>query len=220
MTKKETAEKKVDTAGFAFHEIDVVLETTNRLYGGIPQREDLLRNWIASKGPIPEESLEEKLDAINGQDLEELVDRSSTGFRSDGDGIYLRDFMIKQMLKEAGTVTRLFREKKGTKTDLTIGLIVRPERIHVGKMAPDGYEEFQGRVQSPQGPRTILSRKAYFEAGLQIPFSIKMFAGAALTVDQLKMLLEYAGEFVGLGSARSREAGKFRVTKFEVKPTK
>ena len=216
----ESVGEQVETAkafSIKYHEIDVVIETTTRMYGGIPQGEDLLRAWIEAKGPMPEESLEEKIEAMTPGEVDEKVELSSTGFRADADGIYMRDFMIKQMMKESATAVGMLAKKIGTKTNLTIGLVVKPERIHVGKAGPDGYEEFQGRVKTMQGPRSIMSRKAYFEPGLQITFGIKMLAGGKLTTSDVRALLDHAGEFVGFGSARSREAGKFKVVKYEAK---
>lgn len=200
-----------------YHEIDVVLETTTRMYGGIPQGEELLRAWIEAKGPMPEESLEEKIEAMTPGEVDEKIELSSTGFRQDSEGVYFRDFMVKQMMKESATAVGMLAKKIGTKTNLTIGLVVKPERIHVNQKAADGYEEIQGRVKTMQGPRSIMSRKAYFEPGLQIPFQIKMLAGGKLTTNDVHALLDHAGEFVGFGSARSREAGKFKVVKFEAK---
>ena len=221
MSKTAITEKTVEKAEKQFtiryQEVDVVIETTTRFYGGIPQGEDLLRAWIEAKGPIPEETLEEKIDAITPGEVEEQVERSSTGFRTDKDGTYVRDFAVKQMLKESATAVGMFKAKIGTKTNLTIGLVVKPERIHLLKSEPDGYEEFQGRVKTMRGLRSILSRKAYFEPGLRIAFRIKMLAGGKLTAKDVRALLDHAGEFVGFGSSRSREAGKFKVVKFEVR---
>jgi hypothetical protein len=218
---KENAEDQAEdtskTFSIKYHEINVVLETTTRMYGGIPQSEDLLRAWITAKGPMPKESLEEKIEAMTTDEIDEKMELSSTGFRSDEDGIYMRDFMVKQMMKESATAVGMLAKKIGTKTNLTIGLVVKPERIHIGKTHPDGYEEFQGRVKTMQGPRSIMSRKAYFDPGLQIAFEIKMLAGGKLTPKDVLALLNHAGEFVGFGSARSREAGKFKVVRFMAK---
>jgi hypothetical protein len=80
----------------------------------------------------------------------------------------------------------------------------------------DGWEEFQGRVRTMQGPRNILSRKAYLEAGTKFAFTIEFLKTDKVTEDDLKILLTHAGKFVGFGSARSREAGKFKMTRFDV----
>jgi hypothetical protein len=221
-TKEKTKPAQKEEFSIRYQEIDVLLETTTRMYGGMPQSEDLLRAWIEAKGPIPEETLEEKIEALAPAEVDEKVELSSTGFRSDKDGIFIRDFMVKQMLKESATAVGMLKTKVGTKTNLTIGLVVNPERIRLTPLQvndgkPDGYEEFQGRVRTPMGPRSILSRKAYFEPGLQIGFSIKMLLGGKLTVKDVRALLDHAGEFVGIGSARSREAGKFKVVRFEAK---
>jgi hypothetical protein len=221
-TKEKAKPAQKEEFSIRYQEIDVLLETTTRMYGGMPQGEDLLRAWIEAKGPIPEETLEEKIEAITPGEVDEKMELSSTGFRSDKDGIFIRDFMVKQMLKESATAVGMLKTKVGTKTNLTIGLVVNPERIRLASLQgndgrPDGYEEFQGRVRTPMGPRSILSRKAYFEPGLQIGFSIKMFLGGKLTVKDVRALLDHAGEFVGIGSARSREAGKFTVKRFEAR---
>jgi hypothetical protein len=213
----EQIKKSSEVFSIKYHEIDVVIETTTRMYGGIPQGEDLLRAWIEAKGPMPEESLEEKIEVMTPGELDEKVELSSTGFRSDDGGVFVRDFMVKQMMKESATAVGLLKKKVGTKTNLTIGLVVKPERIHFGRSMPDGYEEIQGRVNTMKGPRSILSRKAYFEPGLQITFGIKMLAGRMLSISDVHALLDHAGEFVGFGSARSREAGKFKVVKFEAR---
>lgn len=200
--------------------IIIEIELTTRMYGGIPQGEELLRAWIEAKGPIPEETLQEKVEAMTPAEVGEKVDLSSTAFRSDSEGIYLRDFMVKQMFKECATVTGLTTKKRGSKNILTIGLVVKPEFIKPYRNGrplkkEDGFEEFQGRVKTMQGPRSILSRKAYLEPGTRIPFEVKFLVGT-VTADDLRILLEHAGEFVGFGSARSREAGKFKIARFDV----
>jgi hypothetical protein len=81
----------------------------------------------------------------------------------------------------------------------------------------DGWEEFQGKVKTMQGPRNILSRKAYIEPGTKFQFEVCFLETDKVTVDDLEALFRHAGRFVGLGSARSREAGKFKVNRFEVK---
>ena len=204
--------------------IDIEMVTSNRIYGGLPQGKEQLVKWIESKGLIPEETLGDKLEVTPGLTPEQVQDKielSSTVFRSDSEGLFMRDFMVKQMLKETATVLGLTTTKLGSKTVLTIGMVVEPERIRMFRdgnpiMEHDGFEEIQGKVGTPKGPRNILSRKAYLEAGIMIPFQICLLNTSKVNISDLTHLFAHAGRFVGFGSARSRESGKFKVAKFEV----
>ena len=221
--------KKEKTFAPTYKTINVELELVGRMYGGLPQGKEQLLKWIEAKGEIPEETVTDKLaitPALTPEEMTEKIEMSSTVFRADDQGLFIRDFMIKQMLKECATVLGLTQRKIGSKNILTIGLVVEPERIRpvctratgeeVQMQLAAGWEEFQGKVKTMQGPRNILSRKAYIEPGTRFRFEVCFLETDKVTVDDLAVLFKHAGKFVGLGSARSREAGKFKVNKFEV----
>lgn len=221
---KPEEEKSEKVLNPQYKTIEVHMLTTNRIYGGLPQGKEQLLKWIESKGLIPEETVVDKLEVTPGLTPEQVQDKielSSTVFRSDKEGLFMRDFMVKQMLKETATVLGLTTTKLGSKTVLTIGMVVEPERIRMFRdekliTEHDGFEEIQGKVGTPKGPRNILSRKAYLEPGVMIPFQICLLSTSKVTVPDLTHLFNHAGRFVGFGSARSRESGKFKITKFEV----
>lgn len=227
---KPPDEKREKLFAPTYKRIEVEIELTTRMYGGLPQTQEQLRAWIEAKGPIPEETFEDKLavtPALTEEQITTKIEASSTVFRADEQGLFARDFMVKQMIKECATVLGLTVKKIGSKNILTIGMVVEPERIRpyiqrseefakIMVDVQDGWEEFQGRVSGPQGKRNILSRKAYLEPGTKFAFTIEFLVTEKVTVDDLKILLTHAGKFVGFGSARSREAGKFKINRFDV----
>lgn len=204
---------------YEFFNVDV--EFTERVYGGIPKSPELIKNWIEAKGEMPRESMEEKLEAMASQDLIEEEERAWTGFRSDETGLYLRDFQIEAMIKQAGTVLGIFVKSRGSKTIAQEGLHVQSPRIYLCDQdsrpiqEPHGSEDVPGHVMTMQGKRSILRRMDYCDPGTIVHFSLKMVKGQnKLKVDDLKKMV-HIGQDLGLGSKRSLSGGKFAVTAFE-----
>jgi len=197
-----------------------------RVYGSIPKSEDILRKWVDSKGPIPEESLEEKIEGIGiaqepGDDADEIVESRSCGFRSvTKDGVRvlaMRDFQVKACINHAATALGLTVSHRGLKAILRSSFQIRPQFIPFmrdGKpiSIPDGEEDFIGHIVDKAGRRSILKRCDTIE-GSQLTFDC-LWVGNKLTAPVLRDIIRYAGQFQGLGSQRRFEAGKFNLVAY------
>lgn len=207
-----------------FSHVSVKLKFRDFIYGGIPKDPELINAWIEAKGEMTppdkkllnaEESLEEKLSVMQLSEKEagELIkeeERVWCGFRRDEKhGLYIRDFMIKANLKEAGTRSRLTFDNRGLKPDLQTALFIYPREISLGRKDPDGYVDIAGHVRTMQGERSILKRCDYVKQA-EIGFYIKYITKGVVNLEMLEILFELGGE-IGLGSVRSMEEGKFDV---------
>jgi len=193
---------------------EVELKFRNRLYGGVPKNPDALRSFLESSG-LPKE-LEEEYEEEAG--ASEEVEKNHTGFREDENGIFIRDFQIKALLKETASVLGITTSKRGSKAILQHGLFVKPDRIYLldeggsPKKAPDGNEVMVGKVRGPSGTRSVVTIADYVEKAI-IRFQIWLLKGGKFAEEDLyKCLL--LGQEDGLGSRRSFEAGKYDIVRF------
>lgn len=213
----------------------VVLAVEGRMYGSVPKSEKLIRTWVESQGgPIPEESVEDKLAAVGtrapdaSDSEEEIEERISCGFRQLPVGevraVCLRDFMVKAMIGQAAQTVGWTKKVRGVRGVLREGFQIRPQAIPFLRNGtpldkPDGEEDFVGHVMTPQGRRSILKRCDYVE-DVTFGFNMiwvptKLSTEFLVTVPKLDELLRFAGAFSGVGSQRHFEAGKFRVESCE-----
>lgn len=215
---------------------DVVVQLTDRLYGSIPKNINLLTDWITAKagkpiaegGPVgDEDTLEEKIQSLALQpederadttDVEDEAERVSCGFRMAADPIThvkfitMRDFQLKAALGVAGQSTKLTTKVRGARPVLREALQIRPQYIPLYRDGallekPDGEEDFIGHVTTMRGRRSILKRCDYVERAT-LRFSIFWVPGV-VTHEHLEQLLVFTGSFLGIGSQRRFEAGKF-----------
>jgi hypothetical protein len=140
---------------------------------------------------------------------------------------YLGNWMIKACLKQAASRVGLFTETRGTKGNMSeagsvsaIGPSLldpaHPEQIYLVKPDSDDpaetfFEEFMGRVQSPQGPVSITHHSECVMPGSRFAFEFQFFRGG-LDEDAIEKTLALS-MICGLGSIRSLECGKFRIEK-------
>jgi hypothetical protein len=138
---------------------------------------------------------------------------------------FLGNWMIKACLKQAASRVGLFTETRGTKGNMSeagsvnaIGVSAQdpnhPEIIYLAQ--PDSeepastyFEEFMGRVQSPQGPVSIIHHSECVAPGSRFAFEFQFLRGG-LDEDAIEKTLAMA-MICGLGSIRSLECGKFRI---------
>ena len=138
---------------------DVVLEFSERVYGGLPRDPELIKAWIEAKGEMPLESLEEKLEVVKPDQAElDLIleeEKVWKGFRSDDIGLFLRDFQVEALIKQCGSTLGIFIAQRGSKGISQHGLFIDPKRIRfyedildVGRCmtSPTGYEDVAGHV--------------------------------------------------------------------------
>lgn len=185
----------------------VRLRFRDKILGGTPRTEEAIAAWLEARG----------LSALEAQTVDEVQlvegeERSWTGFKRDGSGLYLEARQIKAMLKECAGTLALAKEVRGLRQHLQHGTFVKPDRIHLGFVQPTGTLDFFGQVQSPRGPRSIFKRVDFVERP-GIEFEIWTVDKGKLTEKHLREILKLAEES-GLGAMRTQFFGQFDVEEF------
>lgn len=144
------------------------------------------------------------------------------------EGPWLGDWMIKACIKAAASRAGLFTQTRGLKGDIAEGGRVRaaghslrdatqPMRIFIFEFA-DGrtprpaithFEKIMGRVNTPQGAKSISHHSEVIDPGALFDFQLQ-FLPSRIDVDGVKKILALAGN-IGLGSAKALERGKFEI---------
>lgn len=197
------------------------LQFRERVYGGIPKNPHIFDSWLKAK-QFPPDLVQENKDDVAGE-LEESVEAGETVFRRDSTGLYLRQFQLKGATKEAtqrlGYYVKLKRneDQMGLRSHIQTGLYIEPRNLYLlrdGKpiREPDGYDEAQGRVPTPKGPKSILRKSEYVERPT-IEFQLKLLPFKGFGYAELVRVLTLVCE-IGVGSWRSREEGKLDLLAF------
>lgn len=191
---------------------DVEIEMRDKLLGGKPKTEKLIKSWLEARGRVG--TLGKEVEEIDATEEEK---KAWSGFKKDEKGLYIDSYQIKGMVKETRKGVALLINKKGLVGFIQSYFFVYPARIHLGKEKPDGFIEESAVVMGPRGPRSILKRHDYVENVL-LSFEIKFFDTGILTEKILRLIFE-AGQEVGLGTNRHEggEFGRFKVLKLEKK---
>lgn len=144
------------------------------------------------------------------------AEKQTCGFKVDDEGLYIEDRQIKAMLKESTNVLfageRWGKTKKGPKSFVAERVFVRPRRIHLGVMEPDGVELVCGHVTDKMGKRSTLGYHEYVERPT-IDIELEVVRDE-LTSAQWPQLWLHA-QANGLGALRSQGFGRFEVTRWE-----
>jgi hypothetical protein len=153
---------------FTFRQVTV--QFLSRIYGGIPQRPDVIEAWLRKGMGIDNKQelaavvrrtlleldpeLAEKAKDMTPFEVMELASeklsatQSSVGFKRDRNGLFIESRQIKAGLREATNILyagdRWGQTKKGPKSWLAERVFVGPERLYLGVPAPDPEEEVEG----------------------------------------------------------------------------
>jgi len=200
----------------------VKLRFHDKLAGGIPRNEEVIRSWIESKNKELSATEREKLVQATLVELPEMTEEKSEkhreGFKSDGHGLYIENRCIKAMLKEAGNVMKGVLEKSGLKSKISERVFVLGDRTHLHLDAPTGTDERVVHAMTMQGPRTSIRLVDYAE-NAEISFVVAVLDDPSnkmrVTIDEVAELLRYA-QLNGLGALRSQGYGQFSVAEFRV----
>jgi hypothetical protein len=144
---------------------------------------------------------------------------------------WLGDWMIKAAIKQASSGLYVFQQVLGTKRSFAESSRVRawkyslqdPRESNVVYIchkdsdtpAETYYKQFMGRVQTPQGPVSIIHQSQCVAPGSRFAFEFRFMPVKNLKEDAIRDMLAMM-MIVGLGSARSLERGKFRILHAEL----
>jgi len=214
------------------------------LVGGQPAGEDGIRQFVKHHLEITDEAECEKAvqrilrEEVGERDTTpaegEIVERETYGvnvIRHDEFGPYLGDWMVKACIKAAFSRMGMFVEKRGSKGNVAeLGRVrafgpsavhhrLHPERIYLTlgeelAPAPTTFKEFSGRVNTPQGAKSIKHHSECAAPGTRFGFEFRFLPGTAgikaITEKDVVKMLSFA-TVIGLGSAKALERGKFIV---------
>ena len=187
---------------------DLSLILTEPLLGTVPMDKDVYTNFIMRKQEM--EDIEDELETLN---VDEQIERGTTGFhRLDGKPI-IYDYVIKGFCKDACGMLRRVAKSGSSKIraykKVIDGLLfVEPRRIPIEML--DGGEmsilERPLRAQTAQGERIALARSESVPAGSKLSLRLLILGGIAEST--LREWLSY-GALRGLGQWRNSGMGRF-----------
>lgn len=218
-----------------YNRYNVMLEILDRIDGGTPKDPNLIEGWIKAKtgfddARTAEIVAEHKLDPDKAAALllEERKDAQWCGFRRDAIGHFIETRQLKAMMREALTNVGFAKKRRGSRNVMQHGVEVRGHKggpkvyltDHEGQPLGDPMtEERPIHVQTPQGPRSALTKTDYFGPGTTVLFEIWVLGvpsqeERSLNRQQVVDMLTFAQQN-GIGANRSQGSGKFRVVLFE-----
>jgi hypothetical protein len=212
----------------------VSLRFTDRIMGGTPKDPKVIEGWIKTKMKVPEGAelralvartmLEMGHDIATDPTIEQLdaaiaasvASKNTNGFKADASGLYIESRQVKAMLKECANIV-YSKQKFGPSGKFAKGYVaerifVEEDRIHLGRIEPDGVDLFIGHVTGPQGPRATLT---YYEYCTQPELAFTLLSlQDCLSPKQWEDIFEEA-EQNGLGALRSQGFGRFKLVAVE-----
>lgn len=183
----------------------VTLQFTNKLMGGIPKNEEVIKAWLDARKPseaqyakrvaageemTPVETLAEEVAAEVGATSDE-EQRAWCGFKSDEKGLYIDGYPAKAHLKDCANVLQKLLGVKALKSKLS-------DRVYV---------EHPVHVMTMQGPRSALKRNDYVEKPI-LRFTLRVLEDEVITQELLESLFEY-GSLHGFGAERGMGYGRY-----------
>ena len=184
--------------------VDVEVTFITPMLGTVPKDPEIYKTFIESKKPA----------SNNGEDeymtVEKTEEKGWTGFRSDKQGLFIYEYMVKGFLKNAGNVLKDTVKVKALKSKIDNFVFIAPRKIYLGQSEADGVEERPIRAMTAQGPRVSVVRSDYISEGKTIQFSITLLNHKEVTWDLIADLLRY-GTLMGLGQFRNGGYGRFEV---------
>jgi len=220
----------------------VTVQMTNKIFGGTPQRPDVIEAWLRTKTGVSQEA---ELAAMTKRTLMELdpeiaeeakgksayelmqlaseklaASQTTVGFKKDRNGLFIESRQIKAGLKESINIqlagTMLGKngkyQGKGAKNWLAERVFVGPERVYLDKEVFDGLELFVGHVNGPQGPRSTLT---YYQYATRPQLSFRVATLQNQVIEEHWPAIWLTFQSVGLGALRSQDRGRFTVVGWE-----
>lgn len=238
-SKQTTYNLKELTTRYEGHTASVIAECalTTELIGGMPAErpgvEAFVRFHLKLEGQQAEDAINRILrEEVGEKDVPsetgELQEKLSYGInviRRDSEGPWLGNWMIKACLKSAASRLAIFTSKRGSKGDLAemgrlqaVGGSLRqpkaPGQIYLLAPDVDGptqtyFTQLKGRIQSPQGSKSIVTDCECAPVGTRFSFEYRYYPARVKEKEIVDIFA--AAMVIGLGSAKAFERGKFAV---------
>ena len=235
MAKSEPKEPKEPSLLTSVRAIKLAL--FEPILGSAPGNPELYREYIAGKAPpVPDaetkaSKTEEEVATLPPFDVEAQIEKASTVFHRDKQGLFLYDYQLKGFFKEALLTlinVGLCPVSKWTLKKAVDGYVFIAQR-RVYLLKPDGsnYDKADSTLSRPlraetmQGERTTLANSELLPGGTILNFTMGLLLGQgkakaqSLTGEHIEAALTY-GSAKGLGQWRSGSYGRFTWEEGEV----
>lgn len=202
-----------------------------KICGGKPKSASLLEDHIRRTTGHDDELTKQQIELakqygnteeVMAEIADEKIERSSTGFLSDENGLYIDTYQLKAMFKQSASMLGIYKKKRGSKQICAEGAevkgLIKEDRVYLGKSKPDGTDENIVHAMTPKGQISGIKHVDYV-TGCTIAFEIWVLRTAAqetrhVSEDDVIHILTFAQEN-GVGADRARGHGKFNVSKFQ-----
>lgn len=219
-------------------------EAATIIAGGQPAKEDGIRAFAHHHLKLDGDEAENAVKRIMAEEIGEkpvpeaegeLAEKLTYGvnvIRRTHIGPFLGNWMVHACMKQAASRLNIFVDFRGSKGNfaeagrvLPYGISRRsesPSEIYL--IAPDGnpattvWEEFKGRVSSPQGNKSIVHHTECVPPGTRFEFEFRFIRGSGdkkLSDIDIQDFLALS-MIVGLGSVKSLGCGKWRILEAEI----
>jgi len=231
---------KTDDQFVAYH---VALRCIDKLVGGIPSDESVIRGWLKARMDLNDRALQEMVDKIlherfpDGQpEADALADALMETDAAPSVNGFLRHPETKELVYEGRCMKSALTEfansaypgtewpgktaiakgfRKGLKSALEERVFVEQIYIGLGVKEPTGIEERIKHVTTPQGPRSSITRVEYvYQPTLEFTLLVR---DDFLPLEAWSRIWQ-AGEQIGIGSDRGRSDGRFELLAFDRLP--
>ena len=218
----------------------VTLQVLDKLVGGVPSSESVIKGWLKTRMELGDRDLQEltektlkerfpdrqpSADELADALLESEAAPSVNGFKRipDTGELAYETRCLKAAIKEWANsaypgvdwpgkkkIAAAFR--KGLMSTIAERVFVEGVYIGLGVKEPTGIEERIKHVMTPQGPRSSINRVEYVEQPV-LEFTLKVHDDDALS--EVWPRLWERGEDIGIGADRGRSDGKFELIGWE-----
>lgn len=225
-----------------FTKYRVTIQFAYRVFGGVPQKHDIMEGWLRQRIIGGDEELKQVMlrtmdelgqeveDNMTADQLDALAkkvakDQHSNTFRREipGGGVYISEYQVKAMLRENvamlypySALNKMGPTGKAARAFWNERVHIEEPRIWLGREVPDGMHLQIGHVPSAKGPKSTLTYYSYCENTAENPLTMTWTMSSMedmVPMEQWQRVL-LSGEKNGLGAVRSMSVGKFKVIEF------
>lgn len=192
------------------------LTGTDSLLGSCPGNREVFTEFLVGKTKTPEER-RSALEDVNN--IEENLDKGTTVFYRNENGLIMKGYQVKGFLKAAAKALKDQLNLKNYLSKVDTFVFVVEKNIPImrdGKQLtePDGYLERPQRCETAQGPRVSLAKSEEINAPWYIDVTIRVIENektaksSSIDMDMVEDFLDY-GEMSGLLQWRNAGHGTF-----------